>query len=176
MTLKTFKTVLSAAVLYSLVSILQLCLKKSSQYVLAVTSTYINQFQFVFAKRCKQGRREYQMFHCPTSSNECFWTTWQKRQTGKHKIVSCPSNAVLLVCQTSTSCYLISSMLLTRNSYSCRCITPKPRNQWGSSKCCWVVTAQRIIPKFCTTAVEPCCVHSASVQKDKTVIHNMFNI
>ena len=44
-----------------------------------------------------------------TSPNQCLYSTWRNTETRK----SGPSNAVLMVCQSRTTCCLISSISLT---------------------------------------------------------------
>jgi len=45
-------------------------------------------------------------------------------KTGKHENCFFHSNDVLVHCQNSTSCCLISSVFLIHDSYSCCCMTP----------------------------------------------------
>jgi len=88
----------------------------------------------------------------------CFCTTWQNRETRKSNF---QPNAVLVHCQKSTSYCGISSVLLTHNSYSHYCMTPKSCNQCVTLRAIRGGAWFRRKEVNSATAVGLCCMQNA---------------
>ena len=71
--------------------------------------THVNVFSYFFGRNVTDKVNSQKTLYYATSNDLCFCTTWQNRQTQK---LHFHSNAVLLHCQNSTSCCLISSTFL----------------------------------------------------------------
>jgi len=94
--------------------------QKTSHLWFAITLTHMNTFWYFFGRNVTDKVSNQKMLYCATSNNVCFCTTWQ---TEKHENRIFHSTAVSVHCQNSTSCSLISSIFLTRDSYSWCCTT-----------------------------------------------------
>ena len=83
---------------------------KTFHLLLAITLTYLNGF---FGRNVTDKVSNQKMLYCATSSNLCFYTTWQNGKTRKSHF------SLLVHCQNSTSRCLISSFfLLTTHTHT----------------------------------------------------------